>query len=174
MPLDEVTEILRNMEPPRVHELLGLINGEEAGQIRELLSHGRGVAGSIMNTDFVAVRKADTIGRVLALVKSEYAEAESIYYIYVTDEESRLTGELTLRDLLTAKRTLPVAEVCSENVVKVSVYDDLDEVAAVFYRYNFTVVPVVDAEERLVGTITMKDAFEAVFPEIRAKREESS
>jgi magnesium transporter len=174
MPQDEVAQLFRNLEPARVHELFDLLPPADAAEVRELLSHGRGVAGSLMNTDFVAVKGTNLVSTVLARLRTEYAEAESIYYVYVTDEEGRLTGELTLRDLLTAKRTQPIFTIMSDNVIKVSVGDDIDSVATVFTKYNFTVVPVVDVDDRLVGTITIKDALEAAFPEIRAQREETS
>ena len=172
MPQDEAAELFRHLEPSRVHDLLGLLPAGEGAQIRALLSHGRGVAGSLMNLDVVKVRKTDTVSSVLRRLKTTYAKSESIYYIYVVDDEGRLTGELTLRDLLATKRGTPVSEIMSENVVTVTVDDDTGSVAAVFSKYSFTVVPVIDADERLVGTITIKDALEAMYPQFREQRED--
>jgi magnesium transporter len=173
MPMDEVVDLFARVKPAKVHDVYSLLPAEEVEQVRSLLKHSRRVAGSLMNTDFVAVSKCDSVDKVLKRLKSDYAGMESIYYIYVVDEEGRLSGELTLRDLLTSAKKSLVSELLSEKVIKVYIDDNVESVANVFYKYNFTVVPVVDEDERLVGIITIKDALKAVFPRIRQEAEES-
>jgi magnesium transporter len=79
---------------------------------------------------------------------------------------------LTLKQLLIADSKKRVGEIMRENVVRVKINDSIKTAAEIFYKYNFTVVPVVDQYDRIQGIITMKDALESVFPEIREETEE--
>ncbi len=81
-------------------------------------------------------------------------------------------GVLTLKQLLRAGAQTPMREIMRENVVRVKIDTHIKLVAQIFYKYNFTVVPVVDEFDRIQGIITIKDALEPVFPEIREETEE--
>ena len=111
---------------------------------------------------------------VLEKIKTIAKKFESIYYIYVVDDLNAVAGVLTLRQALVAPSEKPVAELMRKRVVKVHMDTDVHDVAEIFYKYNFTAVPVVDKHNILKGIIMMRDAFETVFAPIRYEVEEPS
>lgn len=173
MPMDEVVDLLGEMDPEAMREVSRLLPEEKVIQIRELMRHSHRVAGSIMNTEFISAREDETAGKVLARIKKVAGDVESIYYIYVLNDDETPVGVLTLKQLLTVERKKPIGEIMRGNVVRVRIDTRIKAVAEIFYKYNFTVVPVVDERDRIEGIITIKDALEPVVPEIREETEES-
>ena len=94
----------------------------------------------------------------------------TIYYVYVTDDDGRLVGVLSLRDLIVAKPDVSISEVMIKEPVAVGVLADQDEVAQVVAHYNLLAVPVVDDEGRLAGIVTVDDAIDTVLPTAWKKR----
>ena len=143
---------------------------DEAAEVRELLGYPEDTAGGIMTTEFVAVPEhltaADTIDRLRQLEP----DAETIYYVYVTDDDGRLTGVLSLRDLIVAPPESQISEVMIREPVAVGALADQDEVAEVVAHYNLLAVPVVDDERRLVGIVTVDDAIDTVLPSAWKRR----
>jgi CBS domain-containing protein/sporulation protein YlmC with PRC-barrel domain len=174
MDTDEAVDLLSQLSKSKTHSLLAGLPKEKSQQIRELLQHSSHVAGSIMNTEFLTARHNETAGVVLERVRGESKKKESIYHVYIIDEKDALIGVVTLRQLLTAPPEKIVYEFMRKRVTKVKVNTNVKEVAEIFYKYDFTVVPVVNKDNKMQGIITMKDAFETVFPRIRQETEEAS
>ncbi len=174
MAVDEVVDLLLQLPQRRVNTLLNRVPKEKAEQISKLLGLSERVAGSIMNTEFISAKATDTAGMVLDKIKNESRKKESIYYIYVLDESNTLLGMVTLRQVLTSLAERAVAEFMHKRVAKVKVDTNIKDVAEVFYKYDFNIVPVVDKQNKVQGIITMKDAFESVFREIRKETEQST
>jgi magnesium transporter len=174
MAMDEAVDFLSEFPQKKINLIISRMPKEKVDQIHKLLGHSKRVAGSIMNTEYISVKQNTTSGQVLDLIKRESKKKESIYYIYILDDSDTLTGLVTLRDLLIAAPERPVSEIMRKRVVKVKVETDIKEAAEIFYKYDFTVVPVVDRHNKMQGIITMKDALESVFHEIREETEEVS
>lgn len=173
MPMDEVVDLLAEFSRENRAALYRFIPPERVADIKELLSHSSSIAGSLMNTEFIAIKHRLTAGEALSVITSVHQRAESFYYIYVVDDDDCLRGVVTLRHLLVADGNTHVSELMHKNVIKVEVDTDVKKVARIFFKYNFMIVPVVDDNDRIEGIITIKDALEAVFPEIREEAEES-
>lgn len=173
MPFDEEVDLLAELPTEMVGALFRLLPVEEVDQIKDLLKHSENIAGGLMNTEFISVSDSARVGEVLAKIKSVADDIESIYYVYIIDESEALIGVVTLKQLLISEPKEPVAELMRKKVIRVEVDTHVKKVAQVFYKYNFVVVPVVDGQERILGIITIKDALEAVFPEIREETEEN-
>lgn len=171
MPTDEVVDLVVNFPRKKLSAVLAHLPTEKTHQIKTLMTLSERVAGSIMNTEYVAVKYAVTAAQVIEKIKTE-PKKESIYYIYITDDNDMLVGAVTLRQLLIAPPEKPLVEIMRKRLVKVRVDADIKKVARVFFKYDFTVVPVVDRHNKMQGIITIKDAFEAEFPEIREESEE--
>jgi magnesium transporter len=143
---------------------------DEAAEVQELLSYPEDTAGGIMTTEFVAVpahlSAAETIDRLRELEP----DAETIYYVYVTDDDGKLVGVLSLRDLIVAPPDRKISEVMIREPVVVDVLSDQDEVAEVVAHYHLRAVPVIDEEGRLAGIVTIDDAIDTVLPTSRKKR----
>ena len=127
-------------------------------------------AGGMMTTEFVTVHAALSCAQAIDRLREMEPDAETIYYVYVTDDEDHLVGVLSLRDLIVAQPTTLIADVMIHDPVAVGAYADEDEVAEVVAHYNLLAVPVVDDERRLVGIVTIDDAIDRVIPAAWKKR----
>ena len=167
---DDAADLVADLSQTARDEILALMERDEAAEVEELLGYPEDTAGGIMTTEFVAVpaqlSAADTIDRLRELEP----DAETIYYVYVTDEEGRLVGVLSLRDLIVARPETPISEVMIDEPVAVGALADQDEVAEVVAHYNLLAVPVVDDGGRLVGIVTVDDAIDTVLPTAWKKR----
>ena len=167
---DDAADLVADLSETARDEILALMERDEAAEVRELLGYPEDTAGGIMTTEFVAVPEhltaADTIDRLRQLEP----DAETIYYVYVTDDDGRLTGVLSLRDLIVAPPESQISEVMIREPVAVGALADQDEVAEVVAHYNLLAVPVVDDERRLVGIVTVDDAIDTVLPSAWKRR----
>jgi magnesium transporter len=123
-----------------------------------------------MNTEFIAVPPHLTAEQVLDVLRESAHEAETVYYLYVLDNESHLTGVLSLRDLVLAQPSTPISEIMETRVVTVDLLDSQEECAQLISKYNLLAVPVVDTERRLHGIVTADDALDKIIPTAWKKR----
>jgi magnesium transporter len=123
-----------------------------------------------MTTEYIALDDHLTAAEAIDRLRELEPDAETIYYVYVTDDEDRLVGVLSLRDLIVSRPTAPIAEVMIPEPVTVGVLADEDEVAEVVAHYNLLAVPVIDAAGHLVGIVTVDDAMDAILPDAWRKR----
>jgi Mg/Co/Ni transporter MgtE len=170
MPPDEVADILAEVPEERAREILEHMEKDEAEDVEALLKYRDDTAGGLMTTEFVAVPDQLTAEGCIALLRELEPEAESIYYVYVVDEEGRLQGVLSLRDLIIAKPETAIEDIMIRDVVSVRVDTTVPEVAAVLSKYNLLAVPVLDEEYVLRGIVTVDDALEGVLPESVRRR----
>lgn len=167
MHMDEVVDMLDVLDQEKREAVFHMLSPEKVAEIQELTKLSVHRAGSIMNTDFIVVRDTQTVREVLKQVKAESWKTELIYYVYVLDADDHLKGVVSLRQLITAKQKVSIIELMRENPITVTVDTSIKRVSQIFFKYNFQAVPVVDADNRIVGIISMKDLLESVFPEVR-------
>ncbi|MGH7777344.1 MAG: magnesium transporter MgtE N-terminal domain-containing protein [Candidatus Dormibacterales bacterium] len=171
MPPDEVADILSDLGEARAREILALMEDtEKAGEVRELLAYRQNTSGGLMTTEYVAVSDRLTAQDCIRELRRMEPDAESIYYVYVVDQEEHLRGVLSLRDLIVARPRTPIRDIMIQEPVAVGPDASLEEVAAVLSKYNLLAVPVVDAERRLLGIVTHDDALERILPESVRRR----
>ncbi len=161
---DDAADLVADLSETAREEILALMEHEEAAEVKELLRYPEDTAGGIMTTEFVSVPATMTAGATIDRLRELEPNAETIYYVYVIDDDTRLVGVLSLRDLIVAKPEMRVADVMLEEPVTVKVLSHEDEVAQVVARYNLLAVPVVDDDHRLVGIVTVDDAIDTVLP----------
>jgi magnesium transporter len=167
---DEAADLLAELPEGRSQELLNLMEDDEAEDVRKLLAYPEDSAGGIMNTEFIAVPPHLTAEQVMSVLRETAEEAETIFYIYVTDNEDHLLGVFSLRELVFAHPLKSVYEFMEKRVVTVDVKDSQDECAQVVSKYNLLAVPVVDKERRLHGIVTADDALDRIIPTAWKKR----
>jgi magnesium transporter len=167
---DDAADLVADLDQETRDEILQHMEVEEAEEVAELLGYPEESAGGIMTTEFVAIHEHLTAAAAIDRLRELEPDAETIYYVYVTDEESHLTGVLSLRDLIVAKPTTAVAEFMFRDPVAVGVLADQAEVAEVVAHYNLLAVPVVDDGRRIVGIVTVDDAIDTVIPTAWKKR----
>ncbi|MFY4774365.1 magnesium transporter [Metabacillus sp. RGM 3146] len=162
---DDAVDVLNELDQQEAQGYLNLMEDQAAKEIRNLLNYEAYTAGSIMTTELVAVYPHQTVKKVLQLLKKEAPNAETIYYTYVVDEQRRLAGVITLRDLIVSDDHDLIAEVMNKRVYSVTVDEDQEEVARKMKNYNFMAVPVIDHDDHLVGIITIDDIVDVIHEE---------
>jgi len=167
---DEAADLLAELPEDRSQELIKLMEPEEAEDVRKLLAYPEDTAGGIMNTEFIAIRPDLTAEQAISILRETAHEAETVFYIYVTDSEDHLLGVFSLSDLVLARPQTPVTEFMQRRVVSVNLLDGQDEVAQLVAKYNLLAVPVVDKEERMHGIVTADDALDKIIPTKWKKR----
>ncbi|HIE51925.1 MAG TPA: magnesium transporter [Armatimonadetes bacterium] len=166
MQSDEAADLIGDLPPEEAEQLLGLMDTAEARDVRELLQYGEETAGGIMATEFIALNRHLTAQEVIDRLRALEPDAEAPYYLYVIDEQGRLLGVLSLRQLLVAPPHRRIGEIMSTSVVKVGVHEDQEEVVQLMKKYNLLALPVVDEEGQLVGVVTHDDAMEVLEQEV--------
>jgi CBS domain-containing protein len=167
---DDAADLVADLSDETRLEILGLMERGEAAEVEQLLGYPEDSAGGIMTTEFVAVPANLTAAQTIDRLRELEPDAETIYYVYVTDEDGRLVGVLSLRDLIVAPPDGLISGVMIPEPVAVGTYDNQDEVAQVVARYNLLAVPVVDVEGRLAGIVTVDDAMDSILPTAWKKR----
>ena len=169
---DDAADVLGDMADAKARELLGLMEDAEAREVRELLGYPEDSAGGIMTTDYLAVPQRMTAQQTIDELRANRAPAEMAYYVYVLEdrESERLTGVVSLRELILADPSKPLTEVMTHNPITVNVNDHQDDVARLIAKYNLLAVPVIDDQRRLQGVVTVDDAIDILLPTAWKKR----
>jgi magnesium transporter len=161
---DDAADLVADLSETTRDEIFALMETDEKAEVQELLGYPEDSAGGIMTTEFVAVPAHLTAGETIDMLRQLEPNAETIYYVYVTDDDGRLVGVLSLRDLIVAGPETQIGEVMIKEPVAVGVLADQDEVAGVVAHYNLLAVPVIDQDGRLAGIVTVDDALDTVLP----------
>jgi len=167
---DDAADLVADLDQDTRDEILAFMEKDEAEEVQELLGYPEDSAGGLMTPEFVAIEEPLTAAEAIDRLRELEPDAETIYYVYVTDEDGRLSGVLSLRDLIVAQPATRVAEFMHREPVAVGVLADQDEVAEVVAHYNLLAVPVVDEDGRLAGIVTVDDAIDTVIPTAWKKR----
>ena len=143
------------------------MDAEEAEEVKDLLHYGEDTAGGLMTPEFVALPVNVSAQEAIDLLRELAPKAETIYYLYVVDDNGRLAGVISLRDLIVSAPSTPVWNfmVEGQDVVRVGVDDSLQEVASQLEHYDLLAVPVVDRSDRLIGIVTVDDTLEELLPD---------
>lgn len=157
---DEAADLLGDLPEGRQEELLDAMEDEEAAEVKELLEYPDLCAGGLMTNSFVALPEGLTIGEALEKVRVEAAEVEQVYYVYVMDDDERVLGVVSLRQLILADAATPLAGVMERNIRVIDVWASVEDVSQTMAKYGLFCVPVVDEEERMQGVVTFDDVID--------------
>ena len=162
---DDATDLLEEMPANVVKKLLANANSETRRDINHLLRYPEDSAGSIMTVEFVDLKENLTVEQAIARIRKTGVDKETINICYVLDAQRRLLGTVSLRYLLLSDADAKIGDIMNENVISIKTLMDQEEVAMVFQKYDFTSMPVVDNENRLVGIITVDDVVDIMREE---------
>ncbi|MHB8126399.1 MAG: magnesium transporter [Desulfitobacteriaceae bacterium] len=165
MPPDEAADILSELPLEKSEELLRLMESDDAEEVRELMQYQDDTAGSLMTTEYIGLSFWLTAEQAINELRRLAPEAETIYYLYVVDEQETLEGVLSLRELIIASPETPLKNLMHSKIVKISPYDDHEKVADIIRKYGLLAVPVVNDKDQILGIITVDDVFELLMPE---------
>jgi len=164
MSTDDAADLLAELPEEEAKELLTLIE-EDAEEIRGLLKYRKDSAGGIMATEYISFPENMTVEETIRRLREIAPEAETVYYVYVVDEEARLIGVLSLRELIVSPDGTRLSEIMRKNVVHVAADLDQEEVARLVSKYDLLAVPVVDDGQRLLGIVTVDDILDVLEEE---------
>ena len=162
---DDATDLLEEMPANVVTRILSNVNAETRRDINHLLRYPEDSAGSIMTVEYVDLKESLTVAGAIARIREVGLDSETINVCYVLDAQRRLLGTVALRYLLLSDPEEKIGNIMHENVIALGTLMDQEEVAAQFKKYDFTTMPVVDNENRLVGIITVDDIVDIMEEE---------
>lgn len=164
--VDDAVDIVEEMPANVVRRILSQADPEMRKNINEILRYPENSAGSIMTTEYVSLRPSMTVEESILRIRRTGVDKETIYTCYVTKDRT-LIGLVTVKDLLLAQDDeMSIEEIMETNIISVNTQADQEEVAQMFSKYNFLALPVVDAENRMVGIITFDDAMDVMEDEV--------
>ena len=167
---DEAADLLQDLPEERRDELVELMEKEEAKDVSELLTYPEDSAGGIMTSDLYAIPAELTAAQAIDDLRARKPDPELTYYLYVVDDEGKLEGVLSLRDLVVAPPETKVKAIMDPHVLRVEAETPKEEVAALIAKYDLLALPVVDARKKLIGTVTIDDVVELMLPRGWKKR----
>jgi magnesium transporter len=162
---DDLASLLTDLKPAKIQELLSEMKKEESDIVQNLMNYPPETAGRIMNNRYVWIPKHYTIREAVDKLKHFAELAEYLNYLYVKDEQNKLVGVVSYKDLLLGNLHDKIEDVMYSRVVKADVLTDQEEVAKLIVRYDFVSLPVVEKDNTLVGIITVDDIIDVVIQE---------
>lgn len=162
---DDATDLLEEMPANVVKRLLAGANAETRRDINHLLRYPEDSAGSLMTVEYVDLKENQTVSEAIERIRKKGVDSETINNLYVLDPSRKLVGTVTLRAILLNAADAVIGDIMEENVISVTTMTDQEEVASQFKKYDFTAMPVVDNENRLVGIITVDDIVDIMEEE---------
>src|SRR5699024_11748137 len=163
---ENVIQYIRKYDEEKHKEALKMMKAEDLEAIESLLKQKLGTAGALMTTELIRVSTKDTADDVIADMRLIGSQAETIYYVYVVNENNQLTGVLSLRDLLLSPGDTKVEEIMNTQTVSVSQDMDQEDVARVIQEYDLLAVPVINNNNTLLGIVTVDDVLDIIHDEM--------
>ena len=163
--LDDTVDMIEEMPANVVKKILRHVDAETRKMINQVLNYPKDSAGSIMTMEYVDLKRSMTVEQAFERIRRTGVEKETVYTCYVTDSRRKLEGIVTVKDLLLARKDEVIRNIMETNIKFVSTHTDQEEAARELSRYDFLALPVVDAEERLVGIVTVDDAIDVIEEE---------
>lgn len=172
MPPDEAADLLADLEIDRAKEILESIEKEEAEDIQELLAHEEDTAGGIMTNEFISYAPELTIAEAIEKFKMDANDVETVYYLYIVEDE-KLLGVISLKDLLLHSPHITLSEIMETKMKSVLPDANQQIVAEIISKYNLVAIPVVADDGELLGIVTVDDVIDIFLPPASRKRRRS-
>ncbi len=162
---DDLALLLDDLEPERIEELLLQINQDDSRFVQNTMTYPPETAGRLMNNRYVWIPRHYTIREAVDKIKDFAELAEYINYLYVVDEDKKLVGVVSYKDLILGNLDDQIEEVMYNRVVKADVLTDQEDAAQLISRYDFVTLPIVEKDNKLVGVLTVDDVIDVVMQE---------
>lgn len=163
---DDRTAFFEELPAAATQKLLSLLSPEERRIATQLLGYPEDSIGRRMTPEYVAIQEDWTVARVLEHLRKVGKEMESLHQMYVVDQRGKLIGVVRLGNLVTTPLSRPVAELVERQIAALHVLDDQETAIAAFQKYDRTVLPVVNAQDILLGVVTVDDVLDVVEEEV--------
>ena len=160
--MDDTVDIIEEMPATMVKRILAQASPEKRAMVNQLLHYPKDSAGSIMTTEYVAMKATVTVAEAFARIRKTGLRKETVYTCYVIDAQRQLLGVVTVKDMILGGDDAVIGDLMETSVVSVNTHDDKEDVARSMDKYDFLAIPVVDNENRLVGIVTIDDALDVI------------
>ena len=165
MQADDSADFLEDMPENKVDVLLSYLDSKTRDKVNKLLTYEHETVGSIMNLDYVSLKQDFTVKEAFQKIRSEGINRETIYTCYVVDDDRKLIGIVSVRDMIMADSTTLISDLMRKKFVCLNIDDDQEQAAHVFNKYGLLALPVVDTNNVLVGIVTFDDVFGVIQEE---------
>ena len=156
--------ILGTLEDEQAQSVIELLKAEEQEEIEELMGYPEDSAGAMMTTDVFTLYQDTSCQDALKSLQDQ-TEAEMVFYLYITDDDDRLVGVASLRALATTRSNTLLKDIMVKRVHSVRPETDQEDVAQIVAQYNYLAVPVLDADDHLIGIVTVDDVVDVIREE---------
>ncbi|AYD41238.1 CBS domain-containing protein [Clostridium fermenticellae] len=170
MPNDEIADILDEVDADTMEKILINMKKENADQVRTLMNYANETVGSIMNQDFISFNISISIGEMVDILKETNPDDEVIHYIYITDDQQKLKGVVSLKDILLSDSETKLKNIMIDDPVKITDNEDVDEAIELCSKYNLLSIPVIDEKGKLCGIVILNDLVEDILIPMWKKR----
>jgi magnesium transporter len=161
---NDQADILELFSEEKAQSVLDLLNVEKQEEVEEIMSYPVDSAGSIMTTDVFTLHQ-NTLAHEAIEELQKRGKSEMVFYLYITDDDNRLTGVISLRDLVTTPPETALTDIMTKTVVSVRPEIDQEEAAKIVARYNYLAIPVVDLDDSMLGIVTVDDVVDVIREE---------
>ncbi len=163
LPPDDAVDLIQELPPERRGEFLSLLDDRTRNEVRALLAYAEDQAGGLMSPRFARLRPEMPVDEAVSYLRKHVHEhPETIYYAYVLDPEQHLLGVVSLRELLAAPPKKLVSDVMQRDAIRVEEGTDQERVARTIAEHDIRAVPVVDAQGRMKGIVTVDDVVDVL------------
>lgn len=165
MPSDEIADLLDELSDEEREKILVNLEAEDAEEVKELLKYDDETVGSIMSLEFISFNLNITIGEIIDIIRELKPEEEEILNIYITEEENKIIGSISLRQLILANQNQKAKEVMEENIIYIRNSEEINQAVEMVAKYDMLSLPVVDDNDILVGIVNTHDLIdEELYP----------
>lgn len=165
MPADDRVDLLRRFPEENREPILSAIAHAEREDIRRLFGYKEGTAGAVMTSEYVTLKPNQTVSEAIAAIRRDALNKETVYYAYIIDDQRKLIGFVSLRDLILSEPNALIQDIMHEEVISVKAEEDQEVAARTIQKYDLIALPVVDDNGVLVGIITHDDAVDIITQE---------
>ena len=163
---DEAADVLADLPEQKAQELLDMMDEENAEEIQDLLEHEDDTAGGLMNSDYFRLLPNDTVDSAMMSLRLAFEELNDIHYGYIINEENKLEGTVSIRQLLTNHADTPLTDLMDENLVSVEVGEELTETLELMTKYDLLALPVLETDGTMAGVLTVDDLLQHLLPKL--------
>lgn len=164
MPNDEIADVLDELNDYEREKILINLEKEDAEEVKELLSYKEETVGSIMSTDYISFNLDIIVGEIIDILRElEEVEEEELYRIYITDEEERVLGSINPGDLILNKDDVKIKDIMEDNIDTIRYDVDIKEAIDIIAKYDLLSIPVIDEDNKLIGTVNSIDLIDEVL-----------
>ena len=169
MPADEAADLLDGMQDEQAEELLNEMESAASDEIRELMEYPDNEVGSIMTTDYISFNENLTVGQTLEELRRLKPESDSIYYLYVLDDEDKLIATVSLRDIVISEAEVILKDIMNTKVIFIYDHDKINSLADIITKYSLLAIPVVDENSVMQGMVIIDDVINTLLKSRRRR-----